>query len=342
MRRLLLPVLLLLLCPALAAAEVRVEKVGDFDSPVFLAAAPGDYSRLYVVEKGGKVRVHRGGSTLAAPFLSHFPGELSAGYEQGLLSLVFRPDFQASRLLYVYYTDSEGDQRVDELRAASADRVDSTYRRKVIEIPHRAAANHNGGTIAFGPDGHLYLAPGDGGNGQAGNAQNKESLLGKVLRIDPTPGGGYSVPADNPFVGQPGADEIWSYGLRNPYRFTVDPVTGDLAIGDVGQNTTEELNFVPARQGAGRGVNFGWNTCEGSFLTGSTTASCNLASTAPVLEHLQSAGWKSIVAGYVVRDPSLPSLSGRLIYGDVSLGQVWSAEPTTPKARDAKRLLNLP
>jgi hypothetical protein len=340
-RRLLLAALTLLACPAVAAAEVRLQKVGGFDSPVYLTAAPGDFSRLYVVEKEGTVRVHRGGQTLPTPFIDLTPGELTAVGERGLLSLAFRPDFQTSRLLYIYYTDAEGDVRIDELRARDPDRVDSDYRRKVLEIPHPDAANHNGGTITFGPDGHLYVGPGDGGRGKAANAQDKESLLGKVLRIRPTPGGGYSVPGDNPLVGQPGRDEIWSLGLRNPYRFTVDPVSGDLAIGDVGEATTEELNYVPRAQGGGRGANFGWNRCEGSFLTGNTTAVCDLG-VLPVVDHAQSAGWRSIIAGYVVRDASLPSLAGRLVYGDFSLGQLWSARPATPKASDARRLLDLP
>ncbi len=193
--------------PASAYAAVSLQKVGDFNSPVFLTAAPGDASRLYVVEKGGTVQVVHNGVKQAAPFLTM--GGLVSDNERGLLSIAFRPDFQTSHLFYAYFNNSDGDVEVDELRAADPDHADGTYRHAVIVIPHPGAANHNGGTAMFGPDGHLYLAPGDGGTGGA-NAHDMNLLLGKVLRIDPTPGGGYTSPADNPFVGQAGRDEIWS------------------------------------------------------------------------------------------------------------------------------------
>ncbi len=303
--------------PASAGAEVSLQKVGDFAGPVQALGAPGDGERLYVVEQRGTIQVFKGGA--ATPF-ADLTALVENGGEQGLLSMAFAPDFQSSRKLYVYYTEKGGAaNRVDELRAPTGDAVDPASRRLVISIPHTTAANHNGGQIQFGPDGLLYLAPGDGGS-DAANARDLGNLLGKLLRIDPsgTADGQYAVPPDNPFASQAGARaEIWASGLRNPFRFSFDRLTGDLVLGDVGQNTTEEINFLPRAGGLGRGADFGWNVCEGSFELGSSTAPCSLGgSVLPVLDKFQSAGYRSIVPGFVVRDPSLPSLVGRLVYGD--------------------------
>ncbi len=325
--------------PAGAHAAVSLQKVGDFDSPTFLTAAPGDPSRLYVVEKGGTVQVVHNGVKQGTPFLTM--GGLVSDGERGLLSIAFRPDFQTSRLFYAYFNNSDGNVEVDELRAGDPDHADGTYRHTVIVIPHPGATNHNGGTAMFGPDGHLYLAPGDGGTGGA-NARDKDSLLGKVLRIDPRPGGGYNIPADNPFVGAtPGAAEVWSYGLRNPFRFTIDPTNGDLMIADVGEGTTEEVDWARASQGGGRGADFGWNICEGSFANGSSTTPCTTG-TLPVIDQAAVDNWHSIVAGYVVRDATLPSLLGRFLYGDVSLGKIYSARLAQPMATDKQFLIDLP
>ena len=323
--------------PASAHAAVSLQKVGDFSSPIFLTAATGDPSRLYVVERGGTVQVVREGVKQSTPFLTL--SDVGTDGERGLLSIAFRPDFQTSHLFYAYYNDMAGDIKVDELRALDADHADPSYRHNVITIAH-SATNHNGGTAMFGRDGHLYLAPGD--NASGANARNKDSLLGKVLRIDPTPGGGYTIPADNPFVGAtPGASEVWSYGLRNPFRFTIDPTNGDLMIADVGEGTTEEVDWAPASQGGGRGADFGWNICEGSFANGSSTTPCTTG-TLPVIDQFASDGWHSIVAGYVVRDASLPSLLGRFLYGDVSLGKIYSARLAQPMATDKQFLIDLP
>jgi hypothetical protein len=324
--------------PAGARAAVVAQKLGDFTAPIFLAAAPGDASRLYVVERAGTVRVLRDGVKQPTAFLT-LSGVDTDG-ERGLLSIAFRPDFPTSHLFYAYYNNAAGDITVDELRAIDGDRADPSYRRNVITIPHPGASNHNGGTAMFGRDQHLYLAPGDGGTGGA-NARDTDSLLGKVLRIDPTPGGGYTVPADNPFVGQAGADEVWSYGLRNPFRFTIDPANNDLLIADVGQGTTEEIDWARAGAGGGRGTDFGWNVCEGSFATGSTVTPCTTGAL-PVIDQLASEGWHSIIAGYVVRDTTLPSLQGRFLYGDEALGQVYSARLAQPQAQDKRVLLSLP
>ena len=318
-----------------AGADVRLERVGPaFDTPVHVAGAPGDGERLYVVQQGGVVKVVKGGSASTFVDLSAL---VQFSDEQGLLSIAFPPDFQTSRLLYVYYTGKDGDNRVDELRAPTDDAADPASRRTVLTLDHPGASNHNGGQLQFGPDGMLYLAPGDGGIGRSANAQNLDSPLGKILRIDPRGGvvGSYTVPADNPFSGQGGTRPlVWSYGVRNPYRFSFDRATGDLVVGDVGEGTTEELDWLPASSGAGRGANFGWNVCEGSFVIGSRTTPCGVAgSVRPILDKFHDPdGWASIIAGYVVRDPSLPSLYGRLVYGDYFKSALRSVVPSDPSS----------
>jgi hypothetical protein len=316
-RALLACLTLLALLPAGAGAEVGLQKVGDFSEPVQVTGAPGDGERLYVVEQPGTIDVFRNG--IATQF-ADLTGVVEHGGEQGLLSMAFAPDFATSRRLYVYYTQAAGQaNRIDELRAPTGEAVDPASRRLVLSIPHTTATNHNGGQIQFGPDGMLYLATGDGGNTPTA-ARDLNSLLGKVLRVDPREGasGPYTVPADNPFVGQAGRRaEIWAYGLRNPFRFSFDRLTGDLVLGDVGEGTTEEINFLSNAAGRGRGADFGWNVCEGRWLVGGTTTPCSVTSSVlPAIEKLQDDGYRSIIPGYVVRDPSLPSLEGRLIYGD--------------------------
>jgi glucose/arabinose dehydrogenase len=257
MRRSILAILLLLAAvPAAASAEVSLQTVGDFAEPVHISGAPGDGERLYVVEQRGTIQVFRNGVANQFADLTaavRGPGDPGVGGEEGLLSIAFAPDFQTSRLLYVYYTQADGQaNRVDELRAPTGDAADPGSRRLVISIPHTAASNHNGGQIQFGRDGLLYLATGDGGD-TPDTARDESSLLGKLLRIDPrgTAPGQYTVPPDNPFVGVADArGEIWAEGLRNPFRFSFDRATGDLVLGDVGQGTTEEINFLSAAAGA--------------------------------------------------------------------------------------------
>lgn len=342
MRRALLACLLLLAAlPASAAAEVSLQKVGDFSVPVHVTAAPGDGERLYVVEQRGTIFVVRDGS---ATLFADLRDDVEFFSEQGLLSMAFAPDFATSRKLYVYYTEKGGAaNRIDEFRAPTADAVDPASRRPVLSIPHPTATkNHNGGQLQFGPDGMLYAAPGDGGNDSA-TAHDLGSLLGKVLRIDPngaTPGA-YTVPADNPFVGQAGRrGEIWAQGLRNPFRFSFDRLTGDLVLGDVGDGTTEEINWLANAAGRGRGADFGWDVCEGSFVRGSKTDPCTIAgSVLPVIDKFQDTDlYQSIIPGYVVRDPSLPSLQGRLVYGDFFVSRLRSALVGPDGAGDDREL----
>ena len=328
------------MAPAPAAAQSLVPVGGTFASPVHVAAPPGDGRRLMVVEQGGTVKVVRDGATLATPFLT-LDTDFTTGGERGLLSIAFSPDYESSRLLYAYFTDGDGDIRVDQYRRAadSRDQVEAGYRRPVIEIPHREAGNHNGGTAAFGPDGHLYLGTGDGGNSYDTpnrDARSRSSLLGKLLRIAPLPGGGYTIPAGNPFTApsDPGLDEIWAIGLRNPYRFSFDRPTGDLFVGDVGQGAVEEVNHLPfAAGGAGRGANLGWDDCEGHLaaepVTG--TAPCPLTGDVrPALALLRGGGYCSVIGGLVVRDPSVTQLAGRYLYGDLCKRSLRSYVPGMP------------
>ena len=311
-----------------AADGVRLVGVGTFDAPVYVTAPPGDTRRVFVVEQGGTVRVITGGKRRSRPFLD-IRGKVIAGGEQGLLSIAFAPDYARTRRFYVNYTDRSGTQSVVEYRRSksSRDRADAGSARRILRYDDEEA-NHNGGLVKFGPDKMLYIGTGDGGgandqHGERGNAQNLGSLLGKLLRIDPRRSGGraYRVPSSNPFVGRSGArGEIYSYGLRNPWRFSFDRRTGDLTIADVGQNAVEEVNFA-AKDGA-RGANYGWRPFEGTRRNFDEPAPDAVE---PVIELSHDDGNCSITGGYVVRDPNLPALAGRYVYGDLCVGRLRSA-----------------
>jgi glucose/arabinose dehydrogenase len=298
---------------------VRLLRLGNFEAPTFLASPPGD-SRRFVVQRGGTIVVLDGRRKLAQPFLD-ISGNVSTDGEEGLLSMVFAPDYSRSGIFYVYYTDRQGFIQIDQFRRSSnPDRASPASRRSVIRVPH-FRVNHKGGQLQFGPDGMLYAGFGDGGAGgdPDENAQNLSRVLGKLIRIDPRPNGGYSIPASNPFVKRSGArGEIYAYGLRNPYRFSFDRRSGSLAIGDVGQDEVEEIDYVPGRSGGRQprgGYNFGWDSFEGRnrFEPGPAPGHVK-----PVITHTHEAGFCSIIGGYVIRDPSLRGTSyyGRYIYGD--------------------------
>ena len=328
MRRIALAGALIVVAACGLAAQARaltLAPVGNYDSPVFVTSDPTNPDRLFVVEQQGRIELTAGGRTTLFADLTPV---VASGGERGLLSMAFAPDYASSGLIYVYYTGAgSGAIHVGGL-VASGDTADTSTLRDVITIPHPGAANHNGGQLAFGPDGYLYLGTGDGGgaNDTAGNAQNLGSLLGKLLRIAPQPGGGYAIPPDNPFVGTPGAaPEIWSYGLRNPYRFSFDRADGALAIGDVGQAAWEEVDYA-TQPAAGRGVDYGWNCREGRHDANAGGCAPPL-STDPVLEYSHSAGGCAITGGYVVRDPGLPELAGRYVYADFCKGQIRSFVP---------------
>jgi glucose/arabinose dehydrogenase len=315
---------------AKAATGVRLRSIGRFSAPTYVAAPPGDTHRLFVVQRGGSVIVLRDGRR-AGTFL-HV--STTTDGERGLLSMAFAPDYAQSGLLYVYYTDPSGTIRVDEFHAdPNANRIDAGSQRRVLSIPH-PESNHNGGQLEFGPDGLLYIGVGDGGSEGDPNrfGQNLGVLYGKILRIDPRVSGGqpYTVPKDNPFVGRSGAKpEIYAYGLRNPWRFSFDRSTGALVIGDVGQDRIEEVDYEP--KGGAAGVNFGWSVFEGRSPLNPGSAP---GAVPPVLQQTHASGWCSIVGGYIVRDPSVPALRGRYVYGDLCQPQLHAARLRPHSASD--------
>lgn len=319
---------------AKAKRGVALKRIGSFDSPVHVSGAPGFRRLLFVVEQPGRVRILRGGRTLRGAFLD-IRGLVSYGGERGLLSIAFPPDYRRSKRFYVYYTDRRGDIRVDEFRRRSATRAARGSRRAVLRIPHRENTNHNGGQLQFLGK-LLYLGTGDGGSGgdPPNNAQNRNSLLGKLLRIDPRPSQGrpYSIPSGNPFVGRNGRGEIYSYGLRNPFRFSFDTVSAKrprIAIGDVGQNRFEELDYTTVA--AARGANFGWDAFEGfgRYRDENSGTPDPGGTTKPIFAYpLRRAGRScSIIGGYVVGDRRLRSLYKRYVYADLCEGELRSLTP---------------
>ncbi len=322
-----------------AAAGVPVlTSIGTFDRPLYVTQAPGDRSRLFVVEQGGRIRTVKDGVTRPEPFLD-ISSQVTGGFEQGLLGLAFAPDYATSGRLYVDYTDQQGDTRIVEYRrsAGSADAADPATARLVL-FQRQPEGNHNGGHLAFGPDGFLYIGLGDGGSGddphgRRGNGQNLGTLLGKILRIDPRQQGSssYTVPSGNPFVGRRGAKpEIWAYGLRNPWRFSFDRVKGGLAIGDVGQDRVEEINWSPSPT-RGKGANYGWRPWEGTKRNFPSESAAGAVF--PVLEYAHGASGCSVTGGYVIRDPRFRGTPyyGEYLYGDFCSGKVWRAALRTGK-----------
>ena len=294
--------------------------MGNLSGPVDLQAAPGDTARLFIVEKPGRILIFKNGGLNPDPFLD-ISSRVSNGSEQGLLGLAFHPQYATNHKFYVDYTDGNGDTHVVEFLASANPDSASATEREILFVG-QPAANHNGGQIAFGPDGYLYIALGDGGG--AGdtyhNGQNLGSLLAKILRLNVDSGSPYSIPADNPFVGRTGArEETWDYGLRNPWRFCFDRSNGDLYIADVGQNLWEEVDYEP--HGAG-GKNYGWNVMEGLHCYGSAT--CNQTGlTLPVVEYQHSSGGPcDVQGGYVYRGSRVTQLTGYYLYIDYCTGAV--------------------
>jgi hypothetical protein len=313
--------------------------VQGLDFPVWLTAPPGD-PRLFVVEKDGRVLIVENGAVLPTPFLD-LHGQVSTGSEQGLLSLAFHPEYSANGRFFVNLTDPAGDTRVVEYRVSTGDpdRADPGSARILLTI-EQPFSNHNGGLVLFGPDGKLYVGMGDGGSGgdPQGNGQNPGVLFGKMLRIEVDGAQPYAVPDDNPFVDTAGArPEVWASGLRNPWRFSFDRDTGDLYIADVGQNRIEEVNAV---EGAGRGLNYGWNVTEGTDCFEPRDGCDRNGLTLPVTEYDHGDGC-SVTGGYVYRGDAIPELRGTYLYSDYCSGFVRGFRFANGRATGERRFSEL-
>lgn len=307
---------------ACTASGQRLELVTEgLTSPVSITNAGDD--RLFVVEQAGTVRIVRNGSLVAEPYLS-IADRVRSGGEQGLLGLAFPPDHAASGRFYVYYTDRQGNTVVSRF-TAEGDRADPATE-QILLTQEQPYGNHNGGQLAFGPDGYLYIGLGDGGNGgdPHGYGQDLSTFLGKLLRIDVS-GEMYTVPPSNPFVGRGDAShEIWAYGLRNPWGFSFDAVTGDLYIADVGQNAFEEVNLQHA--GSRGGENYGWNYMEAGSCYQPATGCPTDGLVLPIIEYPHGNEWgRSVSGGYLYRGEGAPSLVGAYVFADYVSGRIWSA-----------------
>ena len=307
--------------------------VDGLSSPIGITHAGDQSGRLFVIEQGGTIRIIKKGRLLARPFLD-ISSIITAGGEQGLLGLAFHPRFETNRRFYVNYTDTGGDTVIAEYKRSreAANRAAPGSARVVLGFD-QPFANHNGGHLAFGPDGYLYIATGDGGSAgdPQGNGQRRDTLLGKILRIDVderTSERGYGIPEDNPFRGEPGVrPEIWSYGLRNPWRFSFDRRTDAMWIGDVGQSALEEIDFEPASSEGG--VNWGWDLKEGSQCYPSETeceavqVGANLRD--PIAEYSHDFGC-SVTGGHVYRGQRFPAMRGYYFFADYCTGIFWTLD----------------
>lgn len=331
---------------AVAGAQAQSPKIaldivaGGFDRPVDIANAGDD--RLFIVEQDGIIRIiGANGQVLSTPFLNIDPRVGSSGNEQGLLGLAFHPHYADNGFFYVNYTNNSGDTRVSRFRVSANTNVADPDSEKILLSVDQPFGNHNGGDLAFGPDGYLYIGLGDGGSG--GDPQNSgqtvSTFLGKMLRINVDSGDPYGIPANNPFVGQSNyLPEIWATGLRNPWRFSFDRLTGDLWIGDVGQDAWEEINYQPA--GAG-GQNYGWRCYEGN-VTYNTSGCQGLAAMTPpvaVYSHSGSVGC-SVNGGYVYRGQDFPALYGFYFYSDYCSGRFWALAPNGQGGWTSQEALN--
>jgi hypothetical protein len=334
--------LLLLVCGSSSAAALELEQIGTFEQPIFITSDPGNAARLLIVERGGTV-------TEAGPDGTRLLADLTSLVsccegERGLFSIAPAPDFGSSGRFYAAYSGrsaaggQKGDIHIDSFQP-DPQHAGQLLREPILSIEHSLHDSHHGGQLQFGPDGDLYISVGDGGG--AGDplesGQDTGTLLGKILRIEPRPGQEppYAVPPDNPFVGKSGLDEIWAYGLRNPWRFSFDRASGDMVIGDVGQNEHEEIDYAPSPAAdvvSGGGANYGWNCREGLFAYPGAPARCGPAGefVDPVFDypHEDPGGGAAygcaIVGGYVARDPSLGDLYGRYVYADYCTGEIRS------------------
>ena len=316
-----------------AHAQAATLVASGFSQPLFLTAPVGD-SRLFVVEKGGRIQVLDNG---VKSLWLDISTQVDTAGERGLLGLAFDPGFASNGRFYVDYIDKTTlNTVVASYTVNGSGTVNLASARTILTVAQPAGlSNHKGGWIGFSAadPGQLYIATGDGGSGNDpfNNAQNLNSNLGKLLRVTPQAGGGYTVPANNPFVGVAGNDEIWAYGLRNPFRNSFDRLTGDLWIGDVGQSAREEIDFASATTGLGRGANYGWRVREGSIATPGISDPTPPNLTEPIFDYDRSQGG-SIIGGYVYRGGADASLDGKYVFGDYVSGRIWTLSGGTATA----------
>ncbi|MPZ68352.1 MAG: glucose dehydrogenase [Actinobacteria bacterium] len=309
-------------------ARIKLQPVASgFESPLLVTNAGDGSGRLFVVEQTGRIKtVSRKGRVSAEVFLD-VSDRIVAGGEQGLLGLAFEPDYADNGRFYVNYTDVSGDTIVARYQVSNDPKRADPGSAEVILTVDQPYSNHNGGHLAFGPDGYLYVGLGDGGSGgdPHGNGQNPDTLLASILRLDVSGSSGYDIPGDNPFAGGGGngggAPEVWAYGLRNPWRFAFDRVTGHLWIGDVGQEEFEEIDRAPA---GASGLNFGWNVTEGNACYGSS--SCDTGGLEPPVTQYTHADGCSVTGGHVYRGERYPVLTGGYLFADYCSGLLWVIE----------------
>ena len=308
--------------PTQSTDSVTLRPVASgLDFPVYLTAPAGD-PRLFIVEKTGRIRIVKNGALTGTPFLD-LSASVSGGSEQGLLGLAFDPQYATSGRFYVDYTDANGDTRIARFHVSADADVAETSSQEILLTIDQPYSNHNGGQLAFGPDGFLYVGMGDGGSGgdPQGHGQNPNDLLGSLLRLDVSGATGYTVPPGNPYAGGGGRGEVFSIGLRNPWRFSFDRQGGDLYIADVGQNEREEVDVSTAASGGGRGLNYGWNRMEG---TACYNGGCDRSGlTLPVIDYTHADGC-SVTGGYVYRGQAVPAIAGTYFYADFCNGWVRS------------------
>ncbi len=321
--------------PANAPADLTTLKLDlqlvaeGFDTPVYVTHAGDGSGRLFVVEKRGTIAIVQDGERLPELFFDIVPLVESRASERGLLSIAFHPDYPNNGEFFVYYNDKAGDSIIARYRVSSdPNRADMGSEEVILTIA-QPAANHNGGLVLFGPDGYLYIGMGDGGQAGDpwGNAQNRDVLLGKMLRIDVDGAAPYAIPPDNPFVNTDGVrPEIWAWGLRNPWRFSFDRATGDMYIGDVGQNAYEEIHYQPAASRGGE--NYGWDIMEGAACYPEDQPCSQEGLELPVVVYSHAGGHCSVTGGYVYRGGAFPQFDGLYFFGDYCSGNIWALRQT--------------
>lgn len=312
-----------------------------FTQPIYITHAGDDTGRLFIVEKTGRIWIIKDNQRLDTPYLDISNIVDSTKNERGLLSLVFHPNYSSNGFFFVYYTDLNGDTVTARYQVSDDSNIADPNSQVIIFQIEQPYANHNGGHLAFGPDGYLYISTGDGGSGgdPQGNGQDRLSFLGKILRLNVDGQLPYEIPPDNPLIALSSArGENWAYGLRNPWRYSFDRVTGDMFIADVGQNIWEEINLLPAGTPGG---NFGWNLFEGNHVfEGSENQREGLIF--PILEYQHGGGNCSVTGGYVYRGTQLPEWYGVYIFGDYCTGVIWGALPNPEGLWQAQQLYDLP